>query len=243
VKRLLLALLWLPAVTLAGQSVHDDNIKLTTAEFAELAGRCAPSVAVETILAVAQTESTLHVDSLSLNRPIQAARSVGFNHRRPDLLRQPRTRTEAIRWMQWFSARGYTVSVGLMQVNIENARLFQLTPIQLLDPCTNISVGAALLADNYRNGIEHHQEPQQALLDAISMYNSGSATMGYTNGYVDTVLRNAPPSAPRMQPRVSIRSSGVALECMRACRFSHKRGGASTVWRKYEEWKDQQSPH
>jgi type IV secretion system protein VirB1 len=145
--------------------------------------------------------------------------------------------------MQWFSARGYTVSVGLMQVNIENARLFQLTPIQLLDPCTNISVGAALLADNYRNGIEHHQEPQQALLDAISMYNSGSATMGYTNGYVDTVLRNAPPSAPRMQPRVSIRSSGVALECMRACRFSHKRGGASTVWRKYEEWKDQQSPH
>ena len=33
--------------------------------------------------------------------------------------------------------------------------------------------------------------------------NSGSATMGYTNGYVDTVLRNAPPSAPRMQPRAS----------------------------------------
>jgi hypothetical protein len=36
-------------------------------------------------------------------------------------------------------------------------------------------------------------------------YNSGAATMGFANGYVDTVLLNAMLRASRMQSRMSIR--------------------------------------
>lgn len=35
---------------------------------------------------------------------------------------------------------GVTVSVGLLQVNTENAQLFHLRPEQLFEPCTNTQV-------------------------------------------------------------------------------------------------------
>ena len=94
--------------------------------------------------------------------------------------------------MRWFSDRQYMISVGLMQINTENASLFHVTAEQLFDPCTNISVGATILAESYRRNIERHQSPHQALLDAISEYNSGSSTLGYSNGYVYAVISNTP---------------------------------------------------
>jgi type IV secretion system protein VirB1 len=167
------------------------NTKLTPNQFAAVVSRCAPLADIGTMLAIATTESALHVDSISLNRPVQSARRLGLNHHRLELMRQPHTKAEALRWMQWFSERQYTVSVGLMQINIENARLFHVAPEQLFDPCTNIAIGASVLARTYRRGIENHQEPHQALLDAISTYNSGSSTMGYSNGYVHSVVQNS----------------------------------------------------
>src|ERR1700744_595038 len=95
--------------------------------------------------AIAQTESAFHIYAISLNRPQEAARRAGWNNHRIELLRQPKNRDEAIRWMHWFAQRGYTVSVGLMQVNVENSLQFGLHPEQLFDPCTNVTVGSAIL--------------------------------------------------------------------------------------------------
>ena len=179
------------AITCYAQQLPTPNSKMPIAEFQQLVARCAPGVAVETMVAIAKTESSFHVAAISLNRPVAAARRAGWMNHRIELLRQPKDREEAIRWMHWFADRHYTVSVGLMQINIENARRFGLRPEQLFDTCTNITVGGAILGTTYAQAIQAQKTSNDALLDSISIYNSGSRNTGYANGYVGTVVKNA----------------------------------------------------
>jgi type IV secretion system protein VirB1 len=167
-----------------------SSTQLTPVEFQAVVARCAPGAAFDTMLAVATTESALYINAISLNRPIQVAHRFGYSHSRIELSRQPKDKDEALRWLHWFAAHGYTVSVGLMQINIENGPRFGVRPEQLLEPCTNITIGATLLAQIYGGALAHSNTPDQAILDALSVYNSGSYERGYTNGYVASVLRN-----------------------------------------------------
>ena len=50
----------------------------------------------------------------------------------------------------------------------------------MLDPCTNLRAGALILGEAY---LRYHDIRQ-----ALSVYNTGSTTKGFTNGYVDKVL-------------------------------------------------------
>jgi type IV secretion system protein VirB1 len=190
-KSIALALFFGLAIHSQGQQLESMNIKLSLPEFEHLATRCAPRVAIETMDAIAQTESAFHVYAISLNRPEAAARRAGWTNHRVELLRQPKDRAEAIRWMHWFAHRGYSVSVGLMQVNVENALRFGLRPEQLFDPCTNVSVGSAILGSAYAQAKQTKPSENDALLDSISIYNSGSKSTGYANGYVSTVVKNS----------------------------------------------------
>jgi type IV secretion system protein VirB1 len=142
------------------------------------------------MLAIATTESALRIDAISLNRPEQAARRSGYTHHRVEIMRQPHDLSEALHWMNWFAQRRYTVSVGLMQINIENAPRYGLRPEQLFDPCTNVAVGADLMARSYHNALKLHGPGRDPAMDAISAYNSGSYLSGYANGYVGTVMGN-----------------------------------------------------
>jgi type IV secretion system protein VirB1 len=186
-----ITLFLLAVLTGYAQQLPPQNSKMPIPEFQQLVARCAPGVAVETMVAIAQTESSFHVAAISLNRPVAAARRAGWMNHRIELLRQPKSREEAIRWMHWFADRHYSVSVGLMQVNIENAGRFGLRPEQLFDTCTNVAVGGAILGTIYAQAIHEHKTSNDALLDSISIYNSGSQNTGYANGYVSTVVKNA----------------------------------------------------
>ena len=95
--------------------------------------------------------------------------------------------------MRWLLGHGITVSVGLLQVNTENAGLFHLRPEQLFEPCTNIAVGSALLAQAYTTEKRLAPNDPDALLRALSLYNSGNYDLGFDNGYVASVLKNAQP--------------------------------------------------
>lgn len=163
--------------------------KISISDFESIAIRCAPQVDVTTLVAIAKTESAFQVDAISLNRPVAAARKAGWKNARVQLVRQPVDRGEAIRWMYWFSVRHYSVSVGLMQINIENASRYGYRPEQLFDPCTNVAVGGAILSAAYSQALQTKQG-SDALLDSISLYNSGSSQIGYANGYVGSVVHN-----------------------------------------------------
>lgn len=104
------------------------------------------------------------------------------------LARQPRTLTEAQAWTQYLLKRGRSVSIGLMQVNTEHLAELGLTADELFDPCTNVRAAAGLLATKYQDAAASKGGGQEALLRALSEYNSGSITLGFNNGYVYSIL-------------------------------------------------------
>src|SRR3546814_3307953 len=60
----------------------------------------------------------------------------------------------------------------------------------LFDPCTNIAAAGAVLSGNYHS-VRAGLHPQRALRIALSMYNTGSQSRGFSNGYVGRVVGNA----------------------------------------------------
>jgi type IV secretion system protein VirB1 len=132
---------------------------------------CAPNVAPATLEAVISVESGGNPLALNVNGPAvqpPPARDV----------------SEAARVAAGFIARGYSVDLGLMQVNSRNLVELGLTVQQILDPCTNIRAGAAVLTADYAEAARTRGEGQPALQAALSAYNTGDFYRGFANGYV-----------------------------------------------------------
>src|SRR5882724_4459795 len=66
--------------------------RLSEAEFVSLAGRCAPGAPADTLLAIAQAESGLYANAISINRPRSAARRAGHANGELVLAKQPKDR-------------------------------------------------------------------------------------------------------------------------------------------------------
>jgi type IV secretion system protein VirB1 len=178
------------------QTQRPQTQQLSESEFVSLAGRCAPGAPADTLLAIARTESALNANAISINRPSAAARRAGYSDGELVLTKQPKDRKEAMSWLRWFAIHRYTVSVGLMQVNSEMASRFHLKSEQLLEPCTNLRVGAAILISVYTESAREIGEGLSALDVALSLYNSGNSTTGFRNGYVSNVYAHAPRRSP-----------------------------------------------
>ena len=141
-----------------------------------LASQCAPTVAPETVLAIIQTESSGEQFALNVNGGKQPARQTNA--------------ADAAATASRYVAAGYSVDLGLGQINSRNMRWLGLTWETVFDPCTNVAALARVLTTNY-NSVKAGRDPQTALRVALSMYNTGSQTRGFRNGYVAKVLRNA----------------------------------------------------
>ncbi len=141
-----------------------------------LASQCAPSVAPETVLAIIQTESSGEPFALNVNGGRQPARQSNAG--------------DAAATARRYVASGYSVDLGLGQINSRNMRWLGLTWETVFDPCTNVAALARVLTTNY-NAVSAGRDPQTALRVALSMYNTGSQTRGFRNGYVAKVVGNA----------------------------------------------------
>lgn len=141
-----------------------------------LASQCAPSVAPETVLAIVQTESSGDPFALNVNGGRQPARQTNA--------------ADAAATARQYVAAGYSVDLGLGQINSRNMRWLGLTWETVFDPCTNVAALGRVLTTNY-NAVSAGRDPQTALRVALSMYNTGSQTRGFRNGYVAKVVGNA----------------------------------------------------
>lgn len=65
-----------------------------------------------------------------------------------------------------------------------------LTWDTVFEPCTNIAAAGAVIFGNYHS-VSAGLHPQRALRIALSMYNTGSQSRGFSNGYVGRVVGNA----------------------------------------------------
>jgi type IV secretion system protein VirB1 len=138
--------------------------------------QCAPNVAPETVLAIVHTESRGQPLALNVNGAKQPAR--------------PKNAADAIATAQRYVAAGYSVDLGLGQINSRNMRRLGLTWETVFDPCTNIAALGRVLSESFRS-VADGRHPQTALRLALSMYNTGSPSRGFRNGYVAKVVGNA----------------------------------------------------
>lgn len=141
-----------------------------------LASQCAPTVAPETVLAIIQTESRGYPFALNVNGGRQPVRQTSA--------------ANAAATARRYVAAGYSVDLGLGQINSRNMRWLGLTWETVFDPCINIAALGKVMTSNY-NAVKAGRDPQTALRLALSMYNTGSQSRGFRNGYVSKVVRNA----------------------------------------------------
>lgn len=132
---------------------------------------CAPNIAPVTLEAVVHVESggnplAINVNGLRMQPPPTASAS------------------EAARIAEGYILRGYSVDLGLMQVNSRNLVALATTVERVLDPCTNVRDGAAILTADYAEAARTRGGGQAALQAALSAYNTGSFYRGFANGYV-----------------------------------------------------------
>jgi type IV secretion system protein VirB1 len=132
---------------------------------------CAPNVAPATLEAVISVESGGNPFAVHIN---------GLHQQLPS----PRDVKEAAKIAEQYIARGYSVDLGLMQVNSRNLSVLGVTIEQVLDPCTNIRSGSKILTADYAEAARTRGEGQLALEAALSAYNTGDFYRGFVNGYV-----------------------------------------------------------
>jgi type IV secretion system protein VirB1 len=144
--------------------------------FAQFAAACAPSVHVDTLAAIARTESRFQVHAINDNTTKRTYR--------------PANRAEAIATASALRDRGHSLDLGLMQINTVNLGRLGMSVAEVFEPCRNIAAGAQVLSAFYRRQ-PPAADPQATLRRALSGYNTGSPTRGLANGYVGRVLASA----------------------------------------------------
>ena len=173
---------------------------VSAAAFAELAKECAPGAPLATLRSIASVESAFNPIALSINYPEAAGQQLGLGAGKVELSRQPATLKEALNWARWFIANGQTVSVGLMQLNIEHLAGYKVTLERAFDPCENLRIGWMIFNNKYQAASAVLGKGQLAMHAALSAYNSGSLIGGFSNGYVAAVLAAAADQPEIVEP-------------------------------------------
>lgn len=152
-------------------------------EFIALAQQCAPTVAPQTMAAVASVESGYNPYAIGV---------VGGR-----LERQPGNSAEAVATARQLEADGWNFSLGIAQVNRHNLPKYQIDYAQAFDACTNVRIGSKILEECYVRALKVTPEAQAALHAALSCYYSGNFTRGFKPdvagkpSYVQKVLASA----------------------------------------------------
>ena len=172
-------------------------------DFGELAKRCAPSVAEDTLRAIVKTESGFNPYAIGVVK---------------GKVKQPRAYHEAMSTIAELELSGADYSVGLAQINRKNFSKYGISASQALDACTNLKVASRILSACFKSAKQSPAPDGKALHDALSCYYSGNFKTGYRHGYVDKVRSNAglsPLSVPSIRevevskPQQSLIAEGV----------------------------------
>jgi hypothetical protein len=108
---------------------------------------------------------------------------------------------EALRIAKSAIRAHHSVDVGIAQVNSGNFAAFHVDAAAMLEPCANLRVGSAILANAYHAAALRFPDRPQALVHALMAYNTGSMYAGAR--YVRAVVAAAAPATP-IVPSIAI---------------------------------------
>lgn len=137
--------------------------------------QCAAQVAPATMTAIVRVESGGNPWALYNNNTGQSI--------------HPPSYRQALADVRLALAMGQKMDVGLAQVDTENFAAYGLTPASALNACTNLHVGAEILATDYHHAASVYGPGQVALFHAFEAYNSGR--LHGDAGYADKILAAA----------------------------------------------------
>ena len=157
---------------------HQANLAVKQMDFAELSQECVPWVAVGTMAAIVKTESAFQPLAIGINGGAK-------------LVRAAQSKEEAVVTAKWLIAKGYSIDMGLGQINSFNLPKLGLTVEDVFDPCKNLAAAGIILQGSFQAAKNKGKGEQEALQAAISAYNTGSHIKGYLNGYVQKVINNS----------------------------------------------------
>lgn len=178
------------AALLIGNACTANAEQIARAAFHVLAENCAPSVAPEIMEKLVRAESGFNRFAIGVN---------GAEHRSY----HPGSKEEAVRIASDLIARGHSIDMGLGQINSANLKWLGLTVESVFDSCTNLSASEKVLRDGYDRARAQGSDPETALHQALSAYNTGTFTRGFSNGYVERVMGGdveTPPASAQAQP-------------------------------------------
>lgn len=146
-------------------------------DFDTMAAQCAPFVAVTTLRAIANVESSFNPFAIGIVRGA--------------LKRQPRNLLEAISTVKQLQSHNVKFSAGVAQIYVKNWPAYQLDYETVFDPCANMRAAQGILSDCYQRGSLNASSEQVALRKAISCYYSNNFVTGFREGYVQKVVAAA----------------------------------------------------
>ena len=150
---------------------------MDAATFMALVATCAPQVDAGTARALVSVESGFNPHAIGVVGGV--------------LLRQPRSRAEALATARKLNAEGWNFSVGLAQINRHNFERLGLSLDTAFEPCANLAAMQVVLGECFDRAVESRSPPQQALRQGLSCYYSGNFTFGLRSGYVRRVVAAA----------------------------------------------------
>jgi len=127
---------------------------------ADFYAACGPWVHPDTIAAIVAVESSGHPWAIGT----------------PHGAYFPSTHGEAARVLARTLRSESSVDIGLMQINSQWISRLHVAPESLLDPCFNVRIGAAILAQNFVDAARPGRTLLETLAAALSRFNSGSET-------------------------------------------------------------------
>lgn len=151
-----------------------------------LAQQCAPAVDPITVRALVAQESGGNPYAIGV---------VGAQ-----LVRQPRSKAEALATVRELESRGIAYSVGLTQIYRVNFARLGLSIEAALDPCASLRSMQTLLHDCWQRA-RRSAAAQAAVRGALSCYYSGTTDHVRYTHYVDSVVSHA--RAARRTPAVA----------------------------------------
>lgn len=122
-------------------------------------------------------DTLVHVESGGRNLALHVNHLIGPQP-------QAATKQEAVAIAQRYIADGFSVDLGLAQINSRNLSRLGYSIEDSFEPCKNLAGGAQILTANYASAAERFGPGQRALMAALSAYNTGDFYKGVTNGYL-----------------------------------------------------------
>lgn len=162
-------------------------------DFDVVAAQCAPHVAVATLRAIAEVESSFNPFAIGV---------VGGA-----LERQPRNLLEAISTVRQLQALNIRFSAGITQIYVHNWPAYRLNLETVFDPCANLRAAQGILSGCYQRAALRAPLEQVALRQAISCYYSDNFVTGFRDGYVQKVVFAASRVRAPAQPVPALRGS------------------------------------